>query len=156
MFTLRGKGNSGKTTVIRALGDWMENTFIVGNPNNRIVKLPLPVRRTSRDILWIITINGITFCLHSRGDIVEQVSIIDDVLIENPNIDVVINACHTKGRGLNHIRDNYENNSDWQVQYIDIENFWPVTASQIEERNRNTLIILQDIIGQILAGNNEN
>lgn len=129
MFTLRGVSNTGKTTKIKQIAQWVIDNYPVTNPHNIDTK--------KGEILGILKVNKLCIGFISAGDDLAQVKKVEQLLLynkgENGNectIDIIINACRTRGAGRKYLDNNFNRKTGWVKTNLYIERF---NASQVAD-----------------------
>jgi|GEM_PF-747212 len=137
MFTLRGVSNTGKTTKVKQIAQWVINNYAVTKPHN--------IDTTKGEILGILEVNKLRIGFISAGDDLAQVKKVEKLLSDNKNeddskdtLDIIINACRTRGAGRRYLESNFNRNTGWVLTNIYVERF---TATQItQQASRDTQI----------------
>lgn len=123
IFVLKGGNDSGKTTKINQVAEWIINTYSIPNT------IGLDVLNYRKDTFGILTIGKLKIGINSAGDTEFEVKKIDSLFNSGINndihdgIDIIICACRTKGKGKKHILNNYNYTSGWLQKFINIEKF---------------------------------
>ncbi|WP_432672124.1 hypothetical protein [Flavobacterium sp. SM2513] len=118
IFILKGGDDTGKTTKINHIIDWILTNYTI---LNSVVK---PINQIDR--YGIIQINKLTIGFNTAGDNETEVKKIDNLngLLNNYNeLDIIICACRTKGKGRQYIINNYNYSNGWLQKFINIEKF---------------------------------
>ncbi|WP_315016677.1 hypothetical protein [Capnocytophaga leadbetteri] len=113
MFTLRGASSCGKSSKIKVIAKW-----IINNYTPIISKIDF----NDSDILGVLQVGKLKIGFVSAGDNKECVMGADKILQENPDIDIIINCCRTKGETYQYIKSKYYDKG-WIGKYIDVEKF---------------------------------
>ena len=113
MFTLRGASSCGKSPKIKVIAKW-----IINNYTPIISKIDF----NDSDILGVLQVGKLKIGFVSAGDNKECVMGADKILQENPDIDIIINCCRTKGETYQYIKSKYYDKG-WIGKYIDVEKF---------------------------------
>ena len=113
MFTLRGASSCGKSSKIKVIAKW-----IITNYTPIISKIDF----NDSDILGVLQVGKLKIGFVSAGDNKECVMGADKILQENPDIDIIINCCRTKGETYQYIKSKYYDKG-WIGKYIDVEKF---------------------------------
>lgn len=129
MFTLRGVANSGKTTKIKQIAQWVIDNYPVSIPHNIDV--------SKGDILGILQVNKLRIGFVSAGDDLEQVKRLEQLLShgngednsEN-SIDIIVNACRTRGAGRKYLQTNFNRKTGWLTTNIYVEKFAKTQITQ--------------------------
>lgn len=120
IFILKGVANTGKTTKINQIAEWIINTYSVANT------IGLDVTDLEINTWGILTIGKLKIGFNSAGDNDDEIKKIDKLLnkFEN-NIDIIICACRTKGVSYQHLYKNYIRPKGWLDTYINVEEYKP-------------------------------
>ena len=113
MFTLRGASSCGKSSKIKVIAKW-----IINNYTPIISKIDF----NDSDILGVLQVGKLKIGFVSAGDNKECVMGADKILQENPDIDIIINCCRTKGETYQYIKSKYYDKG-WIGKYIDVKKF---------------------------------
>ena len=113
MFTLRGASSCVKSSKIKVIAKW-----IINNYTPIISKIDF----NDSDILGVLQVGKLKIGFVSAGDNKECVMGADKILQENPDIDIIINCCRTKGETYQYIKSKYYDKG-WIGKYIDVEKF---------------------------------
>ncbi|MFS4474363.1 hypothetical protein [Chryseobacterium sp. T20] len=128
MFTLRGVSNTGKTTKVKQIAQWVIDNYPITNPHN--------VDITKDEILGTLQINKLRIGFLSAGDDLAQVKKIEKLLEENDDdIDIVINACRTRGAGRKYLEQNFNRKTGWLTTNIYVEKLNSLLINQIPARD---------------------
>lgn len=128
MFTLRGVSNTGKTTKVKQIAQWVIDNYPVRNPHN--------IHITQGEILGTLQVNKLRIGFISAGDDLAQVKKIEKLLKENDNnIDIVINACRTRGAGRKYLEQNFNRKTGWLTTNIYVEKLNSLVINQIPARD---------------------
>ena len=130
MFTLRGASSCGKSSKIKVIAKW-----IINNYTPIISKIDF----NDSDILGVLQVGKLKIGFVSAGDNKECVMGADKILQENPDIDIIINCCRTKGETYQYINSRYSYNNGWIGKYIDIERY--EANEKIKQQQRDNRII---------------
>lgn len=124
IFVLKGGNNSGKTTKINQIAEWIINTYSIPNT------IGLDVLNYRKDTFGILTIGKLKIGINSAGDTEFEVKKIDNLFNSDINndiniidIDIIICACRTKGKGRKYILNKYNYSNGWLQKFINIEKF---------------------------------
>lgn len=128
MFTLRGVSNTGKTTKVKQIAQWVIDNYPVTNPHN--------IDITKDEILGTLQINKLRIGFISAGDDLGQVKRIEKLLEENDDdIDIVINACRTRGAGRKYLEQNFNRKIGWLTTNIYVEKLNSLLINQMPARD---------------------
>jgi len=126
IFILKGNPNTGKTTKINTIADWIINNYSIPNT------IKLDPADFKLDTHGILTIKKLTIGINSAGDDFESVRKIDDIAI---NSDIILCACRTKGITYQHIYKNYNFATGWLDKIIYVEEYLPTQTIDIYNRD---------------------
>ena len=134
IFILKGKSETGKTTKINQIAEWIINNYKCPN------SIGLNTSNYLQDTHGILTVNKLTIGINSAGDNLGEVKKIDNLNLHNDvRPDIILCTCRTKGKGRKHIKDNYNRATGWLSVIIGVEEF-----SKIDLKNqtaRDTRVI---------------
>ena len=102
-----------KSSKIKVIAKW-----IINNYTPIISKIDF----NDSDILGVLQVGKLKIGFVSAGDNKECVMGADKILQENPDIDIIINCCRTKGETYQYIKSKYYDKG-WIGKYIDVEKF---------------------------------
>jgi hypothetical protein len=120
IFILKGVANTGKTTKINQIAEWIINTYSVANT------IGLDVTDLEINTWGILTIGKLKIGFNSAGDNDNEIKKIDKLVSQFDNdIDIIICACRTKGPTYQHLYKNYIRTKGWLDTYINIEEYNP-------------------------------
>jgi hypothetical protein len=117
IFILKGGDDTGKTTKINQVAEWIITTYTVPNT------IGLDITNYRKDTFGILTIGKLKIGINSAGDNEKEVKKIDSLINPDYEIDIIICACRTKGKGKKHILNNYNYGKGWLQKFINIEKF---------------------------------
>ncbi|TXD80701.1 hypothetical protein ESY86_20285 [Subsaximicrobium wynnwilliamsii] len=118
IFILKGKSETGKTTKINQIAEWIINNYGCANT------IGLNTTNYLKDTHGILTVNKLTIGINSSGDNEWEVKKIDNLSLPNDERpDIILCTCRTKGKGRKHIRDNYNRTNGWLSVFIGVEEF---------------------------------
>lgn len=129
IFILKGGDDTGKTTKINNIVDWILTNYKGATSNIR------PINNVDR--YGVIQINKLVIGFNTAGDNEGEVKKIDYLKgllndSENNDLDIIICACRTRGKGRQYILDNYNYSSGWLQKIINLDKYAKAdTASQI-------------------------
>lgn len=121
IFVLKGGDETGKTTKINQIIDWILTDYTITNS----VFIPI----NSVDKYGIIQIDKLTIGFNTAGDNETEVKKIDtlkSMLNSNDDVkdlDIIVCACRTRGKGRQYINNNYNYPNGWLQKFINIEKF---------------------------------
>ena len=130
IFILKGKSETGKTTKINQIVEWIISNYgcmnTVGfNSNNFKI-----------DTYGVLTIKKLTIGINSSGDTELDVKRIDNLKVEETELintpDIIICSCRTKGKGRKHLIDNYNPSTGWLRVFINVEDY-----NKLDLKNQN-------------------
>lgn len=133
IFVLKGGDDTGKTTKINQIIDWILTDYTITNS----VSIPI----NSVDRYGIIQIDKLTIGFNTAGDNeyeVKKIDLLKTLLNENnePNdIDIIICACRTRGKGRQYINNNYNYPNGYLLKFINIEKFAKVDVANQTARD---------------------
>ncbi len=134
MFTLRGVSNTGKSTKIKLLAEWINSNYSVINHG---------INFSHHDIFGVLQINKLNIGFIGAGDDLNQIKQIEKLLNEhnhnNNDIDIIINTCRTKGAGRAYLQSNFNYSKGWLSTNIEVEKINP--ASPTSQAMRDTKIL---------------
>lgn len=135
MFTLRGVSNTGKTTKVKQIAQWVIDNYPVTNPHN--------IDTTKGEILGILKVNKLSIGFISAGDDLKQVKKVEELLNkEDIEIDIIINACRTRGAGRRYLEHHFNRKTGWLTTNIYIEKF---NASNINQQSIRDKQIIDEL-----------
>ena len=139
MFTLKGVSSCGKSSKIKAIAEWIRDNY---NPK------VLGINFNDWDILGVLQVGKLKIGFVSAGDNKECVMGADKILQENPDIDIIINCCRTKGETYQYINSKYNYNNGWIGKYIDVEKF---DANEVTKQQQRDDKIIEEIKSWLLG-----
>lgn len=113
IFYFKGSGNTGKTTKINTVAEWIINTYRIANT------IGLDTTNLEKDTYGILTIGKLKIGINSAGDNKPEVSKIDNFAQE---VDIIICSCRTKNGSFQHIRSNYNYAHGWLGVKLKVDN----------------------------------
>lgn len=120
IFILKGVANTGKTTKINQIAEWIINTYSVANT------IGLDVTDLEINTWGILTVGKLKIGFNSAGDNDNEIKKIDELLNKFDNdIDIIVCACRTKGVSYQHLYKNYIRPKGWLDTYINVEEYKP-------------------------------
>ncbi|MBW3519868.1 hypothetical protein [Flavobacterium sp. NKUCC04_CG] len=141
MLTFKGVAKSGKSTKVKNVANWVIEKY---SPlDNDIIDLNF----SRVDILGIIKTADFVIGFISAGDTAGQVKQVDKLIDSYPEINVIINSCRTRGEGHNHIKLEYSDKDDWQVDFIEVQHF---AEGEIEKQLNRDKEILEYVKMQLI------
>lgn len=129
IFTLRGVSNTGKSTKVKVLAEWISVNYSVINHG---------IDFSKHDILGVLQINKLKIGFIGAGDDLNQIRQIEKLFEQHTindnnekicDIDVIINTCRTKGAGSKYLQNNFNYNNGWLVKNIFVEKITPSSTS---------------------------
>ena len=121
IFILKGKSETGKTTKINEVAEWIISNYCCSNT------IGLDSNNLLKDTHGILTIKRMTIGINSAGDTETEVKKIDNLKpynSESKNIpDIIICSSRTKGKGRKYIINNYNRSTDWLRVFINVEEY---------------------------------
>lgn len=124
IFILKGGDDTGKTTKINEIVDWILTNYTGSFSNIK--------RINTVDRYGVIQINKLAIGFNTAGDNEDEVKKIDYLkgLLNNSDsndgdndLDIIICACRTKGKGRKYILNNYNYSNGWLQKFINIEKY---------------------------------
>ena len=134
MFTLKGVDECGKSSKIKDLANWIITNYTHINHG---------IDLTKADVYGVLEINKLKIGFVSAGDNLAEVKRNDDLLTKFPDVDILINACRTRGKGRKHLLNNYNYSTNWLVKYIYVEKFNPSNTALEHTRDIRILTELK-------------
>lgn len=127
MFTLRGVGSCGKTTKIKEIAKWILSSYPHAENHG--------LNFNKKDVNGFIEVNKLKIGFVSAGDNLKEVSNNDILINKFPDIDIIINACRTRGKGRKYLEKNYNSDNGWLVKNIFVKKITPFNQSELDERD---------------------
>ncbi|WP_417430296.1 hypothetical protein [Halpernia sp.] len=136
LFTLRGVSNTGKSTKVKLIAEWININYSAINHG---------IDFSKHDIIGVLQINKLKIGFVSAGDDLNQVKQIEKLLSLHKNdennpgsdIDIIINTCRTKGAGRKYLENNFNHSKGWVSKNIFVERINPAsTVLQAARDNR--------------------
>lgn len=117
IFILKGVSNTGKTTKINLIAEWIINTYAIPNT--------IGLDSTNYEInTWgVLTIGNLKIGINSAGDNETEILKVDQLVNQFPDVDIIICACRTKGITYQHLYKNYIRRNGWLDTYIHVEEY---------------------------------
>lgn len=135
MFTLRGVSDTGKTTKVKQIAQWVINNYSVTNPHN--------IDTTKREIIGVLEVNKLRIGFISAGDDLAQVKKVEQLISENESdIDIIVNACRTRGAGRRYLENNFNKKNGWLSVNIYVK---PLNASQAAQQISRDIEIIDEL-----------
>ncbi|MBO6516837.1 MAG: hypothetical protein JJ975_09840 [Bacteroidia bacterium] len=123
IIVLRGKANTGKTTKINQIAQWIITNY---QPAGEI---DLDLSDLTKDSKCVLVINNISIGIFSKGDVFWDVKNIDSLLLEGGTPpDIIICSCRTRGKGYQHIVKNYNYSNGWLSAFVYVQEFSDIEA----------------------------
>lgn len=130
IFILKGVSNTGKTTKINQIAEWIINTYSVANT------IGLDVTDLEKNTWGVLIIGKLKIGINSAGDDENEIKKIDKLLKKFDNdIDIIICACRTKGISYQHLYKNYIRPKGWLDTYINVEEHNPTDLASQSARD---------------------
>lgn len=130
IFILKGVANTGKTTKINQIAEWIINSYSVANT------VGLDVTDLEINTWGVLTIGKLKIGINSAGDNEGEIKKIDELLNKFDNdIDIIICACRTKGISYQHLYKNYIRPKGWLDTYINVEEYKPTEVAKQSARD---------------------
>lgn len=129
IFTLRGVSNTGKSTKVKILADWISVNYSVVNHG---------IDFSKHDIFGVLQIKKLKIGFIGAGDDLNQIKQIEKLLAQhtingdnekNCDVDIIVNTCRTKGAGRRYLQNNFNYHKGWLVKNIFVEKIHPSSAS---------------------------
>lgn len=121
IFILKGKSETGKTTKINQIAEWIIVNYGCSNT------ISFDPTNLLKDTHGILTIKKLTIGINSPGDTEAEVKKVDNLIskfTENPSApDIIICSCRTKGKGRKHLVNNYNKSNGWLRVFINVEEY---------------------------------
>ena len=143
IFIVKGGDDTGKTTKINLIIDWIFANYTISN------SVIIPINQIDR--YGIIQINKLTIGFNTAGDNETEVKKIDNLkgVLNNINddnllndLDIIICACRTKGKGRQYIINNYNYSNNWLQKFINIEKF---SKADVAKQNARDLRKIEEL-----------
>ena len=118
IFVLKGSANCNKTTIINTVAQWiLDPQYSAANT------IGLTPANLGSDTNGILTVGNLKILVNSAGDSESDVKKIDLLLEKSDviDVDIIICACRTRGKGRKHILNNYNYSTGWLQKFINIE-----------------------------------
>jgi hypothetical protein len=116
IIVLKGISNTGKTTKINQISDWIIRKYAIPNT------IGLDITNFEKDTIGILKINNLLVGINTAGDDDECIKQIDAIA---PNCDILICSCRTQGVTYQHIYKNYNRSSGWLETIIYVNKINP-------------------------------
>lgn len=133
IFVLKGKSETGKTTKINQIAEWIINNYGCVNT------IGLNTSNYEKDTHGILVVNKLLIGINSSGDNETEVRKIDNLFINDIMPDIVICSCRTKGKGRKYLNDNYNRSKGWLKVFINVEEFNKADLKNQASRDINIL-----------------
>ena len=130
MFTLKGASSCGKSSKIKEIAEWIRDNY---SP------IVLGINFNDLDILGVLQVGKLKIGFVGAGDNKDCVMGADEILNKNPDIDIIINCCRTKGESYQYINSTYNYTNGWIGKYIDVERY--EANEKIKQQQRDNRII---------------
>lgn len=130
ILIIKGVSNTGKTTKINEIANWIINTY---GASNTIGLDPLDM---GKNIFGILTVKNLKIGINSAGDDLASVQKIERIQNE---CDIIIGCCRTKGETFQFYYKNYTRGKGWMDIYFNSDEF--PAADLINQKLRDDLII---------------
>jgi len=136
MFTLRGVSNTGKTTKIKQIAQWVIDNYSVTKPHQIDTK--------QGEILGILEVNKLRLGFVSAGDDLVHVKKVEQLLNNKDGdaVDIIINACRTRGAGRRYLENNFNKRNGWLIVNIYIKQ---LDALDIAEQSSRDVEVLDEL-----------
>jgi len=131
MFTLRGVSYCGKSTKVKDLAAWISTNY------PKVINTG--VNLMAGDIHGVLQIGKLKIGFVSAGDDFSCIAVNDDLIATDPDIDIIINTCRTKGKTRQHLERNYNFSTGWLVRNIYVQKINP--SNPTLEASRDALIM---------------
>lgn len=134
IIILKGVSNTGKTTKINQIADWIIRKYDIPNT------IGLDVTDFGKDTIGLLKVNKLVIGINTAGD--------DDVCIKQidmiaPKCNILICSCRTKGVTYQHIYKNYNRISGWLETIIFVDKINPTSAAKQSIRDAGVIDELQ-------------
>lgn len=130
IIVLKGVSNTGKTTKINIIADWIIRKYNIPNT------IGLDVLDFEKNTFGLLTINNLIIGVNSAGDDQMCIEQIDKL---SPLCDILICCCRTKGITYQHIYKNYNRNTGWLDTIIPVDEISP--ANPVNQAIRDARIV---------------
>ncbi|PKV51890.1 hypothetical protein ATE84_3990 [Aquimarina sp. MAR_2010_214] len=134
IIILKGVSNTGKTTKINQIADWIIRKYSIPNT------IGLDIIDFEKDTMGLLKVNNLIIGINTAGDDDECIKQIDTIA---PNCDILICSCRTKGVTYQHIYKNYNHNSGWLETKIIVDKIDPPSVVHQSIRDANIIDEIQ-------------
>jgi hypothetical protein len=125
IFILKGKSNTGKTSKINRIVDWIINTH--GAPNT----VNFDLNKFEKDVFGVLEVKNLTIGINSSGDNQEEVQNIERLKLDCDEYpDIILCACRTKGKGRRYLDSNFNYAKGWLKVYFDVKEYNSVSIEK--------------------------
>lgn len=131
---LKGVSNTGKSTKINQIADWIINKYLIPNT------IGLDVADLQKDTLGLLKVNNLVIGINTAGDDEKCIKQIDRIAHE---CDILICSCRTSGITYQHIYKNYNRISGWLETKIFVDKITPANITNQALRDADIIEELQ-------------
>lgn len=133
LIVLKGVSNTGKTTKINTLANWIINTYSIPNT------IGLDPGNLLKNTLGILTINNLGVGINSSGD---TLACVKKVVAMAEDCDTMICCCRTKGITYQYLYKNYNRKTGWIEIYLPCEKY---PMSNVNDQKLRDIRVLEDL-----------
>lgn len=142
IFTLIGVDNTGKTTKVKQLAEWVRNNYSAVNQG---------INFSDHEIFGVLQVNKLKIGFISAGDNLGEVMKIEELFNEHKDnnnenendIDIIVNSCRTKGAGRKYLQSNFNRSTGWLPINIYVEKINPASPALQIVRDNEILVELK-------------
>ena len=126
IIILKGVSNTGKTTKINIIADWIIKKYSIPNT------IGLDVTDFGKDTVGLLRVNNLIIGINTAGDDDNCIKQIDTIA---PKCDILICSCRTKGITYQHIYKNYNRSLGWLETKINVDEITPgnITTQSVRD-----------------------
>lgn len=135
IIILKGVSDTGKTTKINQIADWIINRYSILNT------IGLDTTNFQKNTWGVLTIGLLKIGFNSSGDNEHEILKVDTIINNYPDVDIIICACRTKGITYQHLYKNYTRQNGWLDIYINVEEF--SKSDVVNQGARDTRILTE-------------
>lgn len=133
LIVLKGAGDTGKTTKINTLANWIINTYSIPNT------IGLYPGNLLKNTFGILTIKNLRIGINSSGDTLACVKKIEKI---EKDCDIIICCCRTQGITYQYLYKNYNRRTGWIEIYLPCEKY---PMSDVNNQNLRDIRIFEDL-----------
>ncbi|WP_146171743.1 hypothetical protein [Flavobacterium magnum] len=138
IIILKANSNTGKTTKINTIADWIITTHGAANT------IGLDPAHLTKDSCGVLTVGKLNILVNSAGDDHASVLKIDAALQSfHGQVDIILCSCRTKGITYQHLYKNYNRSTGWLDVIIPIAEFTPANPTRQAARDAALLAEIQ-------------